>query len=1098
MLSSSQHDTEPSSPLPSARRPRRRRLFVEVDADEESECEAVADAKRRKTKQGNEDPDFEMEDTHSLPDSNASMDVNDEDDAVLDEIDAVDVNDDDEQSENPPAQGTTLASFEFCRGEGLPKEMPRDKQRRKRFTHKIGRLEKDSFFLRRTGGGGDGEPPKSKSKVLKYTPLETQIVKLRKQHPDKLLVVECGYKYRMFAADATAASKTLRVASFFDHNFLTASFPTHRLGHHVRRLVHAGYKVGVVSQSETAALKKASNKSSSLFERRLTAVYTKGTITADGKLSGPISGGGGGANACAATYIMSIAESEDPSNDESSKSQNIAIAAVDSATGEVFFDTFTDDVLRSDLESRLVAIEPVEILMMKKPSSKATEMVVKAYCESMNSRLERLSSSNFVADCVLDNLRNSVGSAEKSKDSHSTVLSCLGALVEYLKQFNLELSMSSATEYKSFRSNRQMRIGADVLRNFEVFGNSNNGAIDGSLIGLVNRTKTAFGSRQMRQWLSHPLINPQDICDRLDAVDYLRTRVDGNEAMYDDSELVENAIAGLIKSLSGLPDLEQGLTRISCHKCTPAEFIIVLNAIEEVGKKIDHIKSFTHSSSFPPLLAKLFSSTPVVSEALESAIIQVLNKKAASDNRYFELFGGNVPVVDALKENSSAVEFIEISEELAGAMQELENSQKEMTKLLRKLRQVHSRPAWEWKKVAQEEYLLEVPVSKVSSMPRSWTVVSQTKAVKRLRPPEADRGYEKVLCARETVDDIAARCWQSYLQLFTSITTPLRAVVRTLVNLDCLSALARVANLPGYVKPEVDKDQSVPAGLLVENARHPLTELLPTCTSYVPNDVHLGRGAHEIAVIISGPNYGGKSSYARMTALIAMLIQIGCYVPASSAKLSPFDAIHARMGSTDSMSKGMSSLMVELAETSRILSTATSRSLVVLDELGRGTSTHDGTAVAYATLSHLVGKTGCSTLFVTHYPMLATLREIYPKHVKAFFMNYLEEEDLQNVSGQECHSEAENKPTSAAKKAKITFLYKLVEGVASSSYGLNVASLAGIPTDVIEMAHSKASELELKLDEVKRENNWARLMGEGAWRNEDTIRKTLVDGSIPR
>lgn len=1063
---------------PPVARKRRRRLFIVEDDDDESGDEKPT----KKTKK--EDPDFDMGTNAEESDSDASMEVIDENHNEKEEEEA---DDSEMQIESDAGPGTTLVSYSLQRGDNMT-EIPRDAKQKRRFNEKIGRLEKNSFFLRRTGGGGgDAESDKEgdkKGKTIKYTPLESQIVKLKKKYPDMILVVECGYKYRMFDQDASTASKVLRLAAFFDHNFLTCSFPTHRLAHHVRRLVAAGFKVGVISQSETAALKKASSKSSKLFERKLTAVYTKGTITADGKLVGS---GNGGIIANEASYIMSILETSDISDDGDTSKRSLAIAAVDCASGEVFFDCFANDTLCSDLESRLVAVEPVEIIMPKDPASKTTELVVKAYTETMGARLERVPNLNFSPDDVTHGLRTSVENNESTqKKSVQAILSCLGALIEYLKQFQLELSMTSALEFKSFRSSRQMKIGADVLRNFEVFGNSNNGGIEGSLINLVNRTSTPFGSRQIRQWLSHPLTDPQEIRDRLDVVEYLRPYID-EPGRLDSSEVGENAVISLIDSLAKLPDLERGLTRVSCHKCTPSEFIGVVNAIDSIGEKLDYIKSLSATSSYPRLLAKLFSSTPVVSKTLESGIMRVLNKDAAAADKRFDLFSNNFSPEEALQGEEGAADFLASVNELYTANEDLQSAEKGMTKLLRKLRERYNQPRWEWKKVAQEEFLIEVPTSRATKMPRSWTVISQTKAVKRFRPEGAEEGYETVQCARETRDAVSASCWQAYLELFALITGPLRAVVKTLVDLDCLASLARVSNLSGYCKPQVETDSTVPAGLHAKDARHPLTEILPACTSYVPNDIQLGRGNDEIAVVISGPNYGGKSSYARMTALIAILAQLGSYVPASSAKISPFDSIHARMGSTDSIAKGMSSLMVELSETSRILSAATNRTLVVLDELGRGTSTHDGSAIAYATLSDLVGRIGCTTLFVTHYPMLATLRIVYPKLVTACFMNYREEK--YQTSGGNSASDNEEQPRS---RTKITFLYKLTEGVASSSYGLNVARLAGIPSAVIDTAQVKAIELESKVKETKKEGFVRSLLEDATWKSDNLVRKQLA------
>lgn len=1076
--------TASNSSSPIRRTPRRKRRLFVVDDDEEDSGDEPSQKKKK-----SDDPDFEM---------GRSRDQSDEEDDELEPVMSDDLceesayESDMDVEDKPPAQRNgfdALSTYEFHQGQE-PKVIPRDSKRRKKFNQKIGRLEQNSFFLRRTGGGDAGivEEKNSTKKKPKYTPLETQIVMLRKLHPDMVLVVECGYKYRLFDKDATIASKVLRVASFFDHNFLTASFPTHRLPFHVRRLVEAGHKVGVISQSETAALKKASSKSSGLFERKLSAVYTKGTIIADGKLGGPkVLGNAALSNA--AFYIMTILEEDSTQVDDFENKKQIAIAAVDSASGDVFFDSFEDDALRSDLESRLVAIEPVEILMPKKPCSKATEMAVKGYCETMNSRLERMNNEAFNPEAVEQAVRSKVQTnISDPQQSEPRIVSCIGALIEYLKQFKLELSVSKAMEYKEFQTSRQMKIGADVLRNLEVFGNSHNGSTFGSLIGLVSRTRTAFGTRQMRQWLSHPLVKGKEIRHRLDAVAYLRIVVkisEGGEA----TSSIDSALSSLISRLAKLPDLDQALTRIACHKSTPSELVTILTSVQDVCDRIAGIKNESANSSLPALLAKLISSAPDIATIMDDPVVRVLRQEHASMDNYNDLFDVDELARESVDDCDYKLQFISHAKELQNANDNLKAAEMGMMKILRRLREEHSNPKWEWKKVAHEEYLIEVPVGRTSSLPRSWTIVSQTKALKRFRPPEAERGYDKVRCSRETRDALASKCWLSYLKMFAELSQPLRTVVRILADLDCLSALAEVACMPGYAKPDIETDRNKPAGLVAEDARHPLTELLPSCSSYVPNNIMLGCGEHEIALIISGPNYGGKSSYARMVALIVILAQLGSFVPAASAKLCPYDSIYARMGSSDSISKGMSSLMVELAETSRILSTASPNSLVVMDELGRGTSTHDGTAIAYATLSHLVAKTGCTSLFVTHFPMIASLRGLHPHLIRASYMDYLEVKD--GVNNARFAEADDSGPTHSSSheqmKSRIVFLYKLTDGVAPSSYGLNVARLAGIPEDVIDEAQARAMDLETSMKLQKKDGEVAHLIGHDLWQRNDAV-----------
>lgn len=992
-------------------------------------------------------------------------------------------------------RGTALKSYEFHRSSHIEeKHLPRDAKQQRRFQQKIWPLGKRALELPWAPSSEDAMNPREskharQSKAKNYTPLESQFVALRKQHPDMLLVIECGYKYRMFDSDASMASKVLRIAAYFDRNFLTASFPTHRLSYHVNRLVQAGHKVGVVNQSETAALKKAGKKASGLFERKLESIYTRGTMVADGRLLQPRPGSGDGSGLRTSTYIMAILEvSQGASSSVSVCSQQIALAAVDSTTGQVVWDSFADDVLRSELVSRLTALEPVEILMSAKNSSRPTELVMKAFAHKSGSRIERMTGPSFAKLEALNKLNHAVeGQYGMYEGGLRAIPGCLGALHEYLTQFGLERFLTKATEYTSSRSNRHMSLDSDVLRNFEILGNSNNGSIQGSLFEFLNRTKTAAGSRQMRKWLCNPLVSQRDIIDRLEAVDYLRSKVDACKS-ESAGELVSNAVVRLISCLAGLPDLEQGFLRITCQKCTPSEFLGVIRAFEEVGSLIDGIKDLADSAMLPALLRRMFCSTPRVDEVVTDDLVSCLNRSAAADDIYHEVFLTQDLSSELCGDNELSLAFSESVKQLAAANVTIADKTKSMDVLLRKLCKDYSIPTRDWKKVAKEEFLLEVSVSEVSSIPRSWPIISQTKSVKRFRPPQATTGYDEILCAREKRDALCVQSWRAYLELFAAVASPLRVVVRTLVHLDCLAALASVANLPGYSKPEITLSDNDPAGVQAEDVRHPLAETLQSCNGYVPNDIQLCRSHDRIALVVSGPNYGGKSSFARMTALLVILAQVGSFVPARRAVLSPFDSIYARMGSMDSIGTGMSSLMVELTETSRILKDASSKSLVVIDELGRGTSTHDGTAIAYATLAHLVEKVQCVTLFITHYPLVTALQTVFPKRLGAYYMDYREDsEGLEAV-----HSEDFGlSDTQSARRIKITLLYKLTEGVASSSYGLNVAQIAGVPMAVIEHAKEKASGLEDKLKESKRENSLAQLLSETTWRSPQALAAAL-------
>ncbi|KAJ3333922.1 Mismatch repair protein msh3 [Blyttiomyces sp. JEL0837] len=321
------------------------------------------------------------------------------------------------------------------------------------------------------------------------------------------------------------------------------------------------------------------------------------------------------------------------------------------------------------------------------------------------------------------------------------------------------------------------------------------------------------------------------------------------------------------------------------------------------------------------------------------------------------------------------------------------------------------------------------------------SVYFRTKAVSRFHTPEVLELIRERDIIKEKLAAAANAAFADFVSEVASHHDSFRDVAKHLAIADCLLSLATVANQPGYTKPVICDEPIIE----VKEGRHPIVETL--VSTYVPNDVDLTGDRR--CLLITGPNMGGKSSYIRQVALITIMSQIGSYVPADSARVGIFDAVHTRMGACDDITRGQSTFMKELQETSDILKAATNRSLVILDELGRGTSTHDGTAIAYGTLRHLVETTKCLTLFVTHYPVLGKLSGVLGDALRCGHMGFIENDE-----------EKDGAPS-------VTFLYKLTDGLAARSYGLNVARLASLPEEVISVAAVKSAELEKANNERK-------------------------------
>ncbi|XP_078376034.1 DNA mismatch repair protein Msh3-like [Oculina patagonica] len=374
-------------------------------------------------------------------------------------------------------------------------------------------------------------------------------------------------------------------------------------------------------------------------------------------------------------------------------------------------------------------------------------------------------------------------------------------------------------------------------------------------------------------------------------------------------------------------------------------------------------------------------------------------------------------------------------------------------------RQILRHPSLDYCCVSGNEFLIEVRNTNLKMVPGDWVKISATKQVSRFRTPFVEDKF-KLLCQwREQLSITCQEAWLEFLALFSEGCSRYRRAVHHIATLDCLFSLAAVAKQPGFTRPVV---KDCEAHIYIKQGRHPvLDSLLPENEQFVPNDTHMNVNSNR-CMIITGPNMGGKSSYIKQVALIAILAQVGSYVPAEEARVGVLDAVFTRMGAMDNIYKGQSTFMVELQETSDIIAQATPKSLVILDELGRGTSTHDGTAIAYATLHHFISKVSSLTLFVTHYPSLAELDAIFPNQVTNNHMAFMTSEEVQDQqSAKQCteggEAEEHQLPSTVP---SVTFLYHLVNGAAARSYGLNVARLAGIPNEILTEAAAKSRELE--------------------------------------
>ena len=892
-------------------------------------------------------------------------------------------------------------------------------------------------------------PPKGKGSS-KLTPMEKQILDIKRSHMDTLLIIEVGYKFKFLGEDARTAAKELSIVCIpgkfrYDEHpseahldrFASASIPVHRLHVHVKRLVGAGHKVGVVRQLETAALKAAGDNRNAPFVRKLTNVYTKGTYIDDVE---SIEGAGAGAGP-ATGYLVCITESNAKGWGTDEKVR-LGIVAVQPATGDVIHDCFEDGFMRSEIETRLLHIAPCEILIVG-TLSKATEKLVQHLSGSKTNvfaekvRVERVEKpkamaaqayshvSNFYAGKLNDAVSND-SMPSRMLDNvlklPEDVTICLSAMITHMTEYDLEHVFDLTKNFQSFSARSHMLLNGTTLTSLEIYQNQTDHSERGSLFWTLDRTQTRFGRRLLRKWVGRPLLMRNELEDRIAAVEELK----GAERTMEKV----NSLLAQIKS-----DLERSLIRIYYGKCTRPELLTFLQTMQRIANEFAVPQETGLQST---LVANAIAALPSISEDVVG-FLERINAVAAKDDDKYAFFR---------EENESDT----VTEHKLGIASVEHDLDSERTTAATKL---NRKKKIDYVTVAGIEYLIEVDNTQLKHVPASWSKISGTKKVSRFHTPEVVRLIRERDQHKEA---LAAACDVAFTALLSEISTKyqlFRDCIQALATLDCLISLAVVASQPNYVKPEFSDDTCI----VVKQGRHPMVEQL-LLDGYVPNDTDLATDQTR-ALLITGPNMGGKSSYVRQVALIAIMGQIGSYVPAASAKLGLLDAVFTRMGAFDNMMSGESTFMVELSETSDILKQATSRSLIILDELGRGTSTHDGVAIAEAVLDHVVRQTKSLTLFITHYQNLSVLAKRFANELKNVHMKFHESGD----DGQD-----------------ITFLYEVGDGVAHRSYGLNVARLANVPESVLEVAalKSKALENEIKQNSLSHLTRALQLILHGA------------------
>ena len=805
------------------------------------------------------------------------------------------------------------------------------------------------------------------------TPIRRQYLKIKEAYRDSIVLFRMGDFYETFDDDAKVVARELDIA-------LTGR----NLGKNLR-VPMAGVPAHSVESYLARLVKKGHQvaiceqlsdpaTSKGLVDRDVVRVVTPGTVFEDSLLDRK-----------ANNYLAAIAV----------HGGQAGLAYADITTGEFAATQFPS----AQLPLELARVAPAEVL--------ATEADADALWQAQGEPGQAPAQCSATA---IDDTAFERGHAEAALLSHFRIhtlesfgcenlplaVSAAGAIVDYLERTRPQKDAKSAKVQLNnlgvYSAQEYMALDARTRRNLELFEGGRDEQRELSLLAAIDRTRTAMGSRLLRRWLGQPLLALSALERRLDAVD----------SFYRDG-LARGAVAS---ALAGVADLERILGRVAAGSVAPRDLLALKSGLEAVPELRERVAGLGNGPQW--LLSELLPAPEVI--ALIDAAIEP--EAAASVGDGGVIRRGFSARIDELKDaGSNARQYIA----------SLERKERERTGV-RNLKVGYNQVFG---------YYIEISKSQTGSLPGDYQRRQTLTNAERYIVPELKEYESLVLNARE---QLAGEEEEAYRRVCAQVAESASLIARAaaaMAQADVFSALAQTAVDNGYVRPVVDDGPAI----RIRDGRHPVVERVLPLGEYVPNDVELSGDAR--VLVLTGPNMAGKSTYIRQAALITLLAQVGSFVPAAEAHIGIVDRIFTRVGLQDDLATGQSTFMVEMVETAAILNQATPRSLVILDEIGRGTSTYDGLSIARAVIEHLHNdpRLGCKTLFATHYHELTQLASSLPG-VRNFSVAVAEEGN------------------------DIAFLHRIVPGGADRSYGVHVARLAGLPQGVINRAWEVLTDLE--------------------------------------
>ncbi len=815
------------------------------------------------------------------------------------------------------------------------------------------------------------------------SPLMRQYREIKRGYPEAILLFRVGDFYEMFYEDAQIASKLLSIAlTSRDKSSANpvplCGVPYHAVQGYIAKLLKAGRTVALCEQVEDPKLAKG------LVRREVVRLYTPGTLIDTEFLSPGES-----------HFLAAVAFSD--ATTPSAKSQSvIGLACLDVSTGEFWMTEFQGTQAEVQLMDELARLEPRELLHSDSQTNAGSCLT-----RLRGPRLCAQSTTSFNPKDAAQLLQAQF--AVHSLDGFScrglTVgIGAAGAVLRYVRETQPTASLAHLRRIHTRWSGDAMHLDSATIRNLELVrpleAGERLGQDQPTVLSVLDRTATAMGSRLLREWLIRPLLDRGAIQARLEAVGELKDRIQQR--------------VSLRTTLRDVQDIARLGSRVTLGVAGPRELLALKQSVSALPELRSHLQPFGAS-----LLVGVQESWD------DCRDVHDMVERAVKPNAPMALRDGGV-----IREgyHAGVDELRKASTEGKGWIASLEAKERERTgidSLKVRYNQVFG-------------YYIEITKTHLSRIPPDYIRKQTLVNAERFMTPELKDLEERVSGAETKLLALEQELFEQLRLRLAREVPRLQTMAQTVALLDVLAGLAETAALHRYVKPLVDESSTI----LIREGRHPVVEQLSSDLTFIPNDTVLDCESNRL-VILTGPNMAGKSTYLRQIALIVLLAQIGSFVPAAEARIGLVDRIFTRVGASDNLAAGQSTFMVEMIESAHILNSATSRSLILLDEIGRGTSTYDGLSIAWAIAEHIQDRRhlGARTLFATHYHEMTQLEGL-----REGIRNYC-------VAVQE-------------RDGDVVFLRKIVPGGADRSYGIHVAKLAGLPQVVIARAQQVLAQLE--------------------------------------